>query len=336
MTVYGSRMPGAGRIAQWAARVQALTVEAKRRLKVVDWYIQHGKNIALTARRFGVERKTVRRWRDRFRERGVLGLNDRSKRPKHIRQPTIPAVVSTRAVQLRNEYGWSKHKLAPLLRKEGFPVSVSTVGRILKRRSLINPKTSKQRSRAAQHPKRRYPQGLKIAKPGDLVQLDTKHLTVLEGRKLYQFTAIDVLTKRRVLYVYASLASRNGAAFMVHCRLMFPFTIRAVQTDNGPEFLGAFQKFCEYRKVPQFFIHPRAPKENTYVERSHRTDQDEFYQRGNLRHTLAAMRARIKWWEHVYNDVRPHEALNYLTPREYLQQWQIGRLPTKDVITLQT
>ena len=153
---------------------------------------------------------------------------------------------------------------------------------------------------------------------------------------MYQFTAIDVLTKLRVLYIHPSPSSRNGTAFLIQCLRQFPFAIKAVQTDNGGEFLGSFQKLCEQKELPQFFIHPRQAQENSYVERSHGTDEREFYQRGNLRQSLSAMRQRIKWWETIYNEVRPHQALNMLTPKEYLDSWQTGRMPTKDVVTLQT
>jgi len=336
MTVYGSRLPGAGRIANWAQQIESLTPEAKKRLKIMDWHKQHGENISLTARRFGLERKTVRRWRDRFYQYGVLGLNDRSRRPKVVRRPTTSLTIINRTVQLRKQYGWSKHKLTTLLQKEGHRVSVSTVGRIIKRAGLVNPKTLRKRFKATKHPKKRHPRGLKIARPGDLIQLDTKYLVLTGGRRLYQFTAIDVLTKLRVLYIHPSQSSRNGAAFLAQCLLQFPFPIQAIQTDNGSEFLGSFRQLCEKKNLPHFFTHPRTPQENTYVERSHRTDKDEFYQRGNLRQTLPAMRRKIKWWEQIYNEVRPHEALNMLTPSEYLDSWQNGRLPTKDVITLQT
>lgn len=210
------------------------------------------------------------------------------------------------------------------------------MGRILKRRGLVNPTVSRKRYRAALHPKRRHPKGLKIARLGDLIQLDTKYLVVTGGRKLYQFTAIDVLTKLRVLYIHRSQSSRNGATFLTQCLLQFPFTIHALQTDNGSEFLGAFQKLCEQKKLPQFFIHPRQAQENSYVERSHGTDEREFYQRGNVCQSLAGMRKQIKSWEHIYNEIRPHESLNMLTPKEYLEHWQTGRMPTKNVITLQT
>jgi Integrase core domain. len=51
---------------------------------------------------------------------------------------------------------------------------------------------------------------------------------------------------------------------------------------------------------------------------------------------LEVMQRKIKEWEYVWNNIRPHQALNYLTPSEYLLKVQNGRIPTKDIITLQT
>ena len=166
--------------------------------------------------------------------------------------------------------------------------------------------------------------------------MDTKHICLPGGKKLYQFTAIDVLTKTRVLRVYASESSRNGALFLEECGKEFPFPVRAIQTDNGAPFQKEFEKACLLKSIPHFFTYPRHPKQNTYVEISHGADEREFYQQGNGSMLLSVMRARMKDWQDTWNNVRPHEALNYLTPGEYLLKLAEGRLPTRDVITLQT
>ncbi|MEK7174577.1 MAG: integrase core domain-containing protein, partial [Patescibacteria group bacterium] len=93
---------------------------------------------------------------------------------------------------------------------------------------------------------------------------------------------------------------------------------------------------CEELKLPHYFTHPRSPKENTYVEISHGADEREFYQQGNVCFDFKMMRKRLKEWQRIWNEVRPHQALDYLTPRQYYEKWQHGRLPSKDVITLQT
>lgn len=337
MTIYGTILPGAASIAAWANRVQSLTPRAKWRIKVLDWHKAHQNNVSLTARHFGITRYTVRVWQKRFRQFGIMGLNDRSHRPKHLRQPTTAWQIISQTVQLRRQYpAWSKYKLQILLRRQGMHISASTIGRILKRKGLISPKASRKRKRAALWPKARFPHGLKISRPGDMIQIDTKHEHLVGGRKIYQFTAIDVLTKTRVLRYYPSLTSRHGAHFLHHCLKRFPFRVQAVQTDNGSEFLKEFDNLCRQKALTHYFIVPRTPKQNTYVEISHEADQKEFYQQGNTCSNLEVMQKKLRKHEQIWNEIRPHERLNYLTPKEYFLKWQQGRLPTKDVITLQT
>jgi transposase InsO family protein len=337
MTIYGSVLPGAEAIALSALLGGNLSERAKQRLKVLDWYRAHGGNVSQTARHFSVSRRIIRAWRDRLAQFGPQGLNDRSRRPHHIRRPTTSPEIVSAVVRWRKKFpAWSKRKIRRRVSKEGFNVSISTVGRILKRKGLINPKISRKRRKAALHPKRRYPHGMKIAKPGDLIQIDTKHIMLPGGKKWYQFTAIDVLGKRRVLEVYPSESSRNGVAFLGVCAQEFPFDILTVQTDNGAPWQKEFIRKCESLGLPHYFIQPRSPKQNTYVEISHEADEREFYAQGNHHIIFSVMRQKLKEWQEIWNEIRPHEALNDLTPNEYLERWQTSRLPTKDIITLQT
>lgn len=337
MTIYGSILPGAAAVARSALRTEGITAKAKQKLKIVDWHQQHGQNLSLTARRFGMQRLTLRQWINRAKQSGPVGLNDRSHRPKRLRQPTTPWETVMATVALRRQYpAWSKYKLRIMLARQGVKVSASTVGRILKRQGLINKKISQKRRRSALHPKARFPKGLRISRPGDMVQMDTKHIMLPGGRRHYQFTAIDILTKQRVLEVYHSESSRNGAAFLKACRQEFPFVVQAVQTDNGAPFLKEFAKLCQKQQLPHYYIYPRTPKQNTYVEISHGADKREFYLQGNAWQNRETMRQKLKDWQRVWNEIRPHQALNYLTPQAYFQKWQTSRLPTKDIITLQT
>ncbi len=337
MTIYGTIIPGAASIARSATLVNSLTERAKYKIKILDWHRDHGNNNSLTARHFGIGRMTLYRWLKRFKHYGVIGLNEYSRRPKYLRQPAVSWDIVIRTVQLRKQYpAWSKHKLKVLLERENIKVSTSTVGRILKRRGLISRKVSQKRRKAALSPKDRFPKGLRISETGDMIQMDIKHIMLPGGRKYYQFTAIDVLGKRRVLRVYPSESSRNGVHFLKECIDSFPFRIKAVQTDNGSVFQKEFDRLCKELNIPHYFIYPRNPKQNTYVEISHEADKREFYQQGNVCSILPVMQRKIKEWEDIWNNVRPHEALGQLTPSEYLWKLQTQRLPTKNVIILQT
>lgn len=335
MTIYGSILPGVRSLANWAVRTN-ITEKAKQRLKVVDWLRSHEGDVSLTARHFGLDRKTVRSWRNKFNQVGMLALNDKSHKPKHLRQTTTSWEIIDEIVKTRKTYpAWSKWKIQAILKRKNMNVSASTIGRILKRKCLIDKKVSHKRSKAAKNPKQRYPRGFRITCAGDMVQIDTKFITLLGGRMIYQFTAIDVLTKRRVLRFYSSLLSKNGADFLKICLKEFPFQIKSIQTDNGKEFMKYFDKLCKELKLPHYYIQARHPKQNTYVENSHGSDEREFYQQGKVQCDIKTMHGVLARWEYDWNYIRPHEALNYLTPDEYLNKIQLKKLDIKETIILQ-
>lgn len=337
MTIYGTTIPMVRGIAQSSFVNDSLTETAKHRLKIIDWCKNHNNNISLTARHFGIGRSTLSEWIKRLKKQGVLGLNERSRRPKNTRQVTTPWEITVKIVALRKEYPtWSKYKIKAMLKKEDIHISDSTVGRVLKKKNLIDKKISKKRKKAALRPRARFPRGFKVSRPGQMIQIDVKHIMPTASRKLYQFTAIDVLTKRRVLAVYSSESSLNGSLFLKKCIKEFPFEIENIQTDNGSTFQKYFDELCKELKIPHYYIYPRSPKQNCYVEISHGADEREFYQQGNAYSDLEVMRKKLKEWERVWNSIRPHESLNYLTPNEYLEKLQVTNIATKDVINLQT
>ena len=330
MTTYGYVLPKAGLLLRLAT---GLSLKAKHRLKVIDWHRANGANQSLTCRHYGLGREALREWLKRFQERGIKGLEDKSHRPHKVRTREIPLSVQDEVVKIRKANPcYSKYKIAVLLNNKASP---SSIGRILKDKGLINHKISTKRSKAAKHPKSRFPRDIVINCPGKLVQIDTKHLPSYQG-KLYQFTAIDVLTKLRVLWVSRSISSQAAAKFLKMCTKEFPFNIEGIQTDNGGEFHKYFDKLCQQLRLPHFYIEPRSPKQNSYVERSHLTDELEFYRQGNMRTTVELLLPLIKAWENKYNHQSPHQSLNYLTPMNYFLKFERQGISTKEYIPLQT
>lgn len=322
MTIYGYVLPGAISIARSAFLTGNLSERAKQRLKILDWHRARGKNVSLTARHFCLTRYTIRQWQKRLDLLGPRGLEDKSHRPKTLRRPITSWEIVSEVVKIRKQYpAWSKYKIQAIMKQKQLIISASAIGRILKRKGLINKKISRKRYKAAKNPKKRFPRGFKANNAGDMVQMDTKQINLIAGRKIHQFTAIDVLTKQRVLRYYSSLASRNGACFLQECINNFDFEIKNIQTDNGSEFLKEFDKLCKELNIPHYFIYPKHPKQNTYVETSHSADEREFYQQGNVSPLMEVMQLKIIEWQNIWNKIRPHESLNYLTPEAYYHQW---------------
>ena len=107
---------------------------AKRRFKVIQWYQERGEKVRFTARHFGFSPDTISRWVRAYRERGVAGLEPRSRRPRRLRQPQTPLVVVQRIQVLRQQYPrWGREKLRVLLKREGIHISAKSIDRVIHR-----------------------------------------------------------------------------------------------------------------------------------------------------------------------------------------------------------
>ena len=76
-------------------------------------------------------------------------------------------------------------------------------------------------------------------------------------------------------------------------------------------------------KVFHFNSNKGTPTDNPRVERSHLTDDVEFYLKGGLKQTFEEQVAANAEWDHFYNWTRPHQALGYLTPIEFHELWKV-------------
>lgn len=316
-------LPGAKTL----SRILEISPEAKRRLKWLDWYQTHGRNARLTCRHFGISPDTFYRWKKRYKPRCLKTLEALSTKPKTFRRSTIPQPTVNLVVKLRREdMGFSKYKLARILQRDyQIILSPSSIARILKDKGLIQEanlaRDIKKRKRINYViPRIRASKQLRYKRPGYLVQIDTKHLIVL-GQTYYQFTAVDCYTKIAFSKVYTRATSVKGKGFLLDLLNFFPFKIKALQTDNGSEFLLFFHQECVKQRITHYFSFPRHPKDNALVERLIQSTIYELWLFDEaLVPELDYLNQKISWWIGRYNTYRPHQSLNYLTPMEYYQK----------------
>jgi putative transposase len=334
MQIKGIGMPRSRYLERGAAE---LSREARKRLAWFDYYFSHGKPVALTCRHFGISRQAFYRWKRRYDPRDLSTLEDRSHRPHRRRQPTWTREQAERVCHLRERYPrWGKDKLAVLLRRQGWPVSVSMVGRILtslrQRGVLTEPRVFrvKRRRGTANRPwALRKPRDYAVEEPGDLVQLDTMDLRPAPGVVLKQFTARDTISRWDVIEVHGRATSTAARLFLDTLQRRLPFPLRALQVDGGGEFAAVFEQACLERGIRLFVLPPRSPKLNGRVERANRTHTEEFYEITPFALPIAHLNRELQAWEQTYNTVRPHQALGYLTPLEFLNQSSPHRKETQ-------
>jgi len=327
MSIYGSILPGARRLAGLSV---TLSREARQRLKWFDYYNSHGHNARLACRYFGISPQTFYRWKHRYDPFNLKTLEDRPHRPKHLRKPTASVELVEAVLRLRQTYPrWGKDKLVVLVHRERFACSTSMVGRILKRlkdRGVLREPIPNHISARKRHRQRPYavrkPKEYVAKEPGDIVEIDTLDVRPLPGMILKHFTARDVVSRWDVLEAHTRATSNTASGFIGVMLERMPFPIRAIQVDGGSEFEDFFEEECQRRDIRLFVLPPRSPKLNGHVERAQRTHTEEFYEVTDTSFNMPELNRALLEWETVYNTIRPHQALGYLTPKEFLECYQ--------------
>jgi putative transposase len=277
-------------------------------------------------------RSTFYRWKKRLEQEGPLGLDDKSRKPRRRRQPTWSPELARAVLQLREQYPrWGKDKLVVLLRREGWQVSTSMVGRILKRLKEREVLREPIRSGISVHrraPPRPYavrkPKDYLVRQPVELVQVDTLDVRPLPGVAFKHFTARDVISRWDVIEAHSQATARAASRFLDTLQERLPFPLRAIQVDGGSEFQALFEEECQRRSIRLFVLPPRSPELNGSVERAHRTHTEEFYEVQDFPLDMPGLNLALEAWERTYNTIRPHQALDWRTPEEYLKERHPG------------
>ena len=299
------------------------------RLKLLREATEMPRNVAQACRHFGLSRKSFYKWQARHRAHGEAGLLDRSRAPRRSPRAT-PRDVISKILYLRERYHFGPGRIkAYLLRFHGLSIACSSVHRILIQHGL-NRLPANQKRRPIGHAWRRYEK----PQPGHRLQLDVKFLERIAGsrKRLYQFTAIDDCTRIRVLKIYDACNQSTAIRFMDEVRRRLPFRVLVVQTDNGAEFQSRFHWHLESNDIRHVYIKPRTPHLNGKVERSHRVDEQEFYQlldKDGIADDIHLFNEKLREWEDYYNYHRPHGALDGQTPYERLMAKSAASLSPK-------
>lgn len=273
-------------------------------------------------------KRSLERWVALYRSGGKEALIPHSTRPRT--QPDETAIrIKERIVALRKKTGLCARKLAWRLRKEGVTIHERTVGKIIKTEGLVRKyRVRKMKTRYVKMP----------LLPGELMEIDVKYVPgTIQGKPYFQYTAIDCASRWRFLKAYDEQSSFHSIQFLVSVLAAFPHRIRSVKTDNGSIFtnyyvgtnkrsdltvktIHAFDVFCQEQGIIHYLIDPGKPAQNGKVERSHREDQEKFYERNRFS-SFQDLQRKMKRWNMYYNDLE-HCGLNGKTPNQFLKEFE--------------
>ncbi|WP_420322202.1 IS481 family transposase [Flagellimonas sp.] len=280
-----------------------MDLEQKKRLKWIRLYEEYG-DAGKVCLKCGISRPTLRKWLKRFREDGVDGLKDQSRKPLSSPNAKVDFSIEKLILDYRNKRKLGARRLQiELLRNEDIKLSLATIHKVLKRNNC-KPLCIK---RVKQRKFIRYSRPV----PGERIQMDTCKI----APSIYQFTAIDDCTRFQVVKLYPRRTASNTLDFLEKVVEEMPFPIQRIQTDRGREFfaLKVQKKLMEWG-IKFRPIKPRSPHLNGKVERVQKTDLQEFYAVEDLKDPKLS--ENLEYWQFHYNWHRPHSSLNGKTPME--------------------
>lgn len=304
--------------------MNTVTQITRRRQAIIEYSMKKG--VTAAARRYNVSRQFVYRWKKRY-DGTLESLKDRSHRPhSHPNQHTPEEIKLIKDMRKRNIHTglvvfWVK------LRQKGYRRSITSLWRVLKRLNLAPVKPPNPKYIPKPYEKMIY--------PGQRVQIDVKFVpeacivddAKTEGKKFYQYTAIDEYSRFRYLEAFEEHSSYTSAVFLEHMLKAFKFSVECVQTDNGMEFtkrLGSsenptptlFEARLKQRGIRHKLIKPYTPRHNGKVERSHRKDNEYFYATHTF-YSFDDFKKQLAVHSRKYNNF-PMRPLNWKSPADYV------------------
>lgn len=269
--------------------------------------------------------RAIKYWLSSYKKYGFKGLINKTTRPKTQPNET-PIRIKEKVIEVRKDTKKCAIKLKWQLQKEGINIHERTIGKILKTEGLVK----KYRTR-----KIKYKYIKSQLQPGELIEIDVKYVPhKLDGKRYFQYTAIDCASRWRYLGIYDDQSSFNSIQFLKDIIKRFPYEIKAIKTDNHSTFtnrytgymkssnpmnpkLHSLDQFCIARGIMHYLIDPGKPQQNGKVERSHRSDQQSFYDECQFK-SLDELKYKTNLWNMYYNDLE-HCGLNGLTPNQALK-----------------
>lgn len=283
---------------------------------IIIGFKKNGDNAFETSKALGIHRSTVYRWVRKARTyRGRLtsrGLARKSTKPKVIHFALSPG-QKEEIIKARRERNATAEKI---VKKLSLSVHPSTLHRLFIKSGLVREYGCHRRPRF----QNTLHMHLGNTKTIGYLQMDVKYITPeLSGLAYtcFEYAIIDIFSRYKEAVILNHLDQDGSMAALLEILPKLPFKPVFLQTDNGLEFQGRFHQLCQNMNLKHHLIHKNTPNENALVERSFRTDEEEFFfwLEKAPRH-YDELREWFAVWLHEYNYERPHLGINLRTPYE--------------------
>jgi len=278
--------------------------------------------IRMTARELGVSPGTVIFWKKRARSgyRNYLKTKGLVRKSTARTQPRKSVLTHTEKIAIeafRQETGHCALKIKYAL---NIPHHHGTIHRFLEKKGFIEKEGNHRRPR---YQKTIHMHVKNVTQPGKL-QMDIKYVTPeLSGlpHTLFLYAVIDIYSRYKQGVILPLLDQGFSIEALKILSPLLPFKPDFVQTDNGLEFQKRFLEFVASLGWSHHFIHKSTPNENAVIERSFRTDEEEFFfLRMNTPKDEVDLNQQYQKYLAYYNNERLHLGINLKTPIQLIQE----------------
>lgn len=287
---------------------------------IIQMYYCCWEDVEKTAEELKIHRSTIYRWIRRAKTFTYGRLQYTRLKRKSTRPHKVEYALTQREERaifaLHAATGFTAVKL---IKELGLSVSVSTVNRFLKRKGRMR--------KYGYHIRPYYQQTTHMhlgnTKTIGYLQMDVKYLTpALTGLPwtCFEYAVIDIYSRYKDAVILNQLHEDGAILALTEILSRLPFTPVFIQTDNGLEFQEKFHLFVTTRGLQHHYIHKSTPNENAVIERSFRTDEDEFFFfRYKGAQDYDDLKSQYASFLTFYNTQRPHLGINLKYPLEVIQ-----------------
>jgi transposase InsO family protein len=296
-------------------RIRNMDEEAKKRVKIINHLNLFG--LESTKDAFAVSKASIYRWKKilEYNPRNLKALNKISTAPHKRRKMAVDINLEQEIIRLRTMNPCIGKTQIYHQIKYKYKTSESTVGRYIK--YLKEHNKLPLRGQKLYKPKKSIVRQRRKQKTG--FEIDTI-VRYVNNIKWYFVTAINIDTRKA--YAFVTLSHTSKSSLPIFKSIDIPIT--QIQTDNGSEFLDLFHSYCVGNSIDHYFIYPRSPKMNIYVERFNRTLSEEFIRWNKQpmvdRLNIDKIQKKLDDYMYYYNNIRPHTSLGFLSPMMYIKK----------------
>lgn len=253
------------------------------KLNAVKLY-RNGNPISFVCRRYKISKASLMRWNKRY-DGSKESLLDKSHKP-NTPHPTAHTELEIKWIKdyIKRNPNISMIELYGKLRiKKGYSRHACSLFRVLRKMGYYK---QRQEIHTKYTPKPyETPENIGIKWQLDVKYVPKNCYVGETSDKFYQYTMIDEASRERFIYPYKEQSSYSTVDFVKRAIVYFGYQPEMIQTDNGMEFtytmntnrIHPFDTLCNELGITHKLIRPRTPRHNGKVERSHRNDQQRFY-----------------------------------------------------------